>query len=56
METELEITQAALVAIEDKAMEDVAAARAKAIEEEFGAVFFQRYSDLKRRVALAHPE
>ena len=34
----------------------IVTARVKAAEEEFGANFFQGYSDLKRRVALVHPE
>ena len=37
-------------------MEDIAAAWAKAIEEEFGAGFFHGYSDLKRMVVLVYPE
>ena len=46
-------------AIWAEADEAIATARAeakKAAEDEFGANFFQGYSDLKRRVALAHPE
>ena len=42
-----------------KAKEEVAVARAEAekvIEDEFGDGFFQCYTDLKRMVALVHPE
>ena len=44
---------------EKAAEEEVATFRVaieKAIEEDFGADFFQGYEDLKRNVALDHPE
>ena len=56
METELKITRTALAIAEAKVAEEVGVARAEAAEKEFGAGFFQGYSDLKRRVALVHPE
>ena len=46
-------------AVRAEAEEAVTTDRAEAekpAEDEFGACFFQGYSDLKRRVALAHPE
>ena len=51
--------EAGMVAIRAKAEEAIAAYRVEAdktVEDEFGVGFFQGYSDLKRRVALAHPE
>ena len=54
-----EATDAKVEAAHAKAEEEVTAARAEAkkvAEDEFGAGFFQGYTDLKRRVALDHPE
>ena len=52
----MEVARTTLAVVEVKASEDVAVARVKAVEEEFGTGFFKGYSDLKRRVALVHPE
>ena len=40
----------------EEALTTVRAEAEKAAEDEFGASFFQGYSDLKRRVALTHPK
>ena len=56
MGIESEITRMALGVAEMKPAEEVAAVQAKALEEEFGTGFFHGYSELKRRVALVHPE
>ena len=48
-----------VTAVRTEAEEEVVAALAeaeKAAEDEFEAGFFQGYTDLKRRVALAYPE
>ena len=59
VEGELEVARTALVAAETKALVDLAATQAEAakeVEKEFRVGFFQGYSDLKRKVALVHPE
>ena len=40
METELEITRAALAIARSKVAEEVAVAQVEAVDEEFGAIFF----------------
>ena len=59
MQTKLEVTQVALDAAEETALANLAVVQGEAekvAEKEFGADFFQGYSDLKRRVALVHLE
>ena len=51
--------EAEMAIVRAEADEAIVVARAeaeKATEAEFGTGFFQGYSDLKRRVALNHPE